>query len=156
FQPRLKPSVRRKSMTLAFVFLTVLVGGQSSTRDDLITRTLRELQEPDLRGSKVLEVYRVVFVPSLALDGPTSIRPERSGDSWILTTSRFSQPSKRGPAQLLRPKTRKLTSTDVSLTLTVVRMADLNRVSSDESHNLVCLDGTSWLYERVKNGKYEK
>jgi hypothetical protein len=115
-------------MMLAFLFLTVFVAAQNPTNDELIiTQTLHELQEPDLRVSKALEVYRVVFIPELALHGPTSIRLERSGDSWVLTTSRFSQPSKRGPARLLRPKTRKLKLADVSSPLTVVRTSELNQ-----------------------------
>jgi hypothetical protein len=125
-------------------------------------KTLAVFKEPSIfpASSQDAEVYRVFIYPTFY--HALSIRVEKSGKRYTLVVKYLSGKVGYGEGTLKGEKRRRLTEKEWRNFIELLNQASFWSLPAEEEEpepnekgeTLICLDGTSWYLEGVREGKY--
>ncbi len=125
-------------------------------RADWYSKDLKALQEPSLfqlAKNPSLESYRFVWLRTF--HHPVIVRLNlRSDGTGDLTTKVSSGAGGYAPGHVIENKSRPVTREEVEKFLARVRQGQFWDLPSHESPDAAGLDGSQWIIEGVKEGKY--
>jgi hypothetical protein len=139
----------------------VLCGNQVSAEQSPLIRRLDAFKEPSLAAltSQSEEVYRIISWPTFA--SPISVRGEKKSGEFLLTAKRLSGQGGYNPGAWMEGRQRKLSESEWKRLLTSLETSKFWAMESEEkpiekdSTNIrVCLDGTTWIIEGIKESRY--
>jgi hypothetical protein len=119
---------------------------------DWFSKHLRAMGEPSVSDTKGTSefTYRLLLLPTF--DNPISVRIQKSGTSTIVHAIRLDGAGGYGPGRIAAEIQRELAPTELEALLTKLDKARFWQMRSKEDG--MCLDGTEWILEGRRNGKY--
>ncbi|MGD9589004.1 MAG: hypothetical protein AB7Q37_01940 [Pyrinomonadaceae bacterium] len=156
------------------LFTTVIFGsGFSASSQDSSAREQLLQSKRNLKVSRLfseapvlpiddpeIEIYRITFIPTFF--NPIKIRVERRNASYLLVAKRLSGQGGYDAGPLKTEKRRKLRQKEwqhlISLLDTAgfwtMPYADKKPEPNERGEVEICLDGSEWMLEGVKNGRF--
>ena len=153
------------------IVVLILMCSFSEGQDKLQERLLQS--EGNLKVSKLFnetpalptddreaEIYRMTFIPTFF--SPVKIRVERHGEEYELVAKRLSGQGGFEVGRLKDEKKRRLKPEEWSRLLALINKARFwnmpyaeKKIEPNEKGELtICLDGSEWVLEGVKDGKF--
>jgi hypothetical protein len=100
------------------------------------------------------EIYRITIIPTFY--NPIKIRIEKRGSDYVLISKRLSGQGGYDAGRLKTEKRRHLRLEDWERFTDLLREAEFLEMAfpNEKGEMTICLDGSEWTLEGVKNGKY--
>lgn len=106
------------------------------------------------------ELYRMTFIPTFF--NPVKIRVERRGEEYVLVAKRLSGQGGFEVGRLKDEKRRRLTPEEWNGLLALINkfgfwnvpFPEKKQEPNEKGELTICLDGSEWTLEGVKNGKF--
>ena len=153
------------------VVVAILMGSFAAAQDKVQERLLQS--EGNIKVSKLFketpvlptddpeaELYRITFIPTFV--GPVKIRVERHREEFVLVAKRLSGQGGFEVGNLKDEKKRRLKPEEWNHLLALIdkagfwNMPYVEKASepNEKGEVTLCLDGSEWVLEGVKNGKF--
>lgn len=163
-----RPQIQMKlALPIVLILMCSVAAGQDDPREHLLQ------SEDNIKLSKLFketpalpiddaeaELYRITFIPTFF--GPVKIRVERRQEEYVLVAKRLRGQGGYEIGKLKDQKRRRLTSEEWNHLQALINKAGFWEMPyrgkptepTEKGEITICLDGSEWVLEGVKKGKF--